>query len=201
MALGFALATWIRRLLDLVLVALIVIVLAAVTVTRVIPAITGAPTFVVAGGSMEPAVPLGSVIVTSPVAASDLRPGDVVSLRVGSQQAVFTHRITRIVPRDGAIWIETKGDANPTIDPSILPATSVVGRVDAAIPYLGYVVQLLVTAQGVVFLLSLGLVTLLGVWLLEGLEGDLRQARDGRSSHAGDASASADTLTDPGAAG
>ncbi|HEY4752843.1 MAG TPA: signal peptidase I, partial [Candidatus Limnocylindrales bacterium] len=178
MALGFALATWIRRLLDLVLVALIVIVLAAVTVTRVIPAITGAPTFVVAGGSMEPAVPLGSVVVTSPVAASDLRPGDVVSLRVGSQQAVFTHRITRIVPRDGAIWIETKGDANPTIDPSILPATSVVGRVDAAIPYLGYVVQLLVTAQGVVFLLSLGLVTLLGVWLLEGLEGDLRQARD-----------------------
>jgi signal peptidase len=200
MALGIALTTGIRRLLDLVLVSLIAIVLAAFTATRVIPAVTGAPTFVVAGGSMEPAIPLGSVVVTGPVAAADLRPGDVVSLQVGPQHAVFTHRITRTVARDGAIWIETKGDANPTVDPSILPATAVIGRVVASIPYLGYVVQLLATAQGVVFLLSLGLVTLLGVWLLEGLEADLRNTWAGRP-HAGDVAASAEALTDTGAPG
>jgi signal peptidase len=200
MAIGIGLTSGIRRLLDLVLVGLIAVVLAALTVTRVIRAITGAPTFVVAGGSMEPAVPLGAFVITSPVAAADLRPGDVVSLQVGPQHAVFTHRITRTVTRDGAIWIETKGDANPTIDPSILPASAVVGRVDASVPYLGYVVQLLATFQGVAFLLSLGLVTLLGLWLFEGLEGDLRQTHDGSLSHAGDVVASAE-LTGPGAAG
>ena len=37
--------------------------------------------------------------------------------------AIFTHRIVRIAERAGAIWIETKGDANATADPSLTPAT------------------------------------------------------------------------------
>jgi signal peptidase len=178
MPLVFAATTIFRRMLDLLLLALILIVLSALVVARVIPAITGAPTFVVAGGSMEPTIQLGSVVVDAPVHPADLAVGDVVSIKVGPAQAVFTHRITRLVPRNGALWIQTKGDGNETEDPSIVPATDVIGRVSVVVPGLGYVVQLLASLTGVAFLVSLGMLTLLGAWLLEILEDDQRAARE-----------------------
>ena len=103
--------------------------------------------------------------------------GDVVSVRVGEQQAVFTHRIVRIVPRDDGLWLETKGDANEKADPSIIPATAVIGRLEATIPYAGYAVRLLSTSQGVLFLLALGVLILAGAWTLESLELDQEAAR------------------------
>ena len=166
-----------RRMLDLVLLVLILVVLAALVVARVIPAGTGAPTFVVGGGSMEPTIHLGSVIVDAPVKPADIAVGDVVTVKVGPTQAIFTHRVTRLVNRDGALWIETQGDANPTPDPSIIPVTTVLGRVSVVVPGLGYVVTLLATLSGVAFLVSLGILTLLGAWLLEILEEDQRIAR------------------------
>jgi signal peptidase len=174
MNLAIAFTATLRRFLDLVLLALILTVLASLVVARVVPAITGGPTFVVGGGSMEPNVPIGSVVVDAPVAAADLQIGDIVSVKVGTQETVFTHRITRLIQRDGALWIQTKGDANPAEDPSIIPATTVAGRVATVIPYLGYPIQLLSSLAGVAFLLSVGMVTLLAAWLLETLEDDQR---------------------------
>ena len=143
-------------MLDVLLSVLILFVLGIVVIARVIPAVTGGGTFVVGGGSMEPAIPLGSVVVAIPVATDQLAPGDIVSVRVGEQQALFTHRIVRLVDREDGLWLETKGDANDDPDPSIIPATSVVGRVAVTIPLLGYAVRLLGTMQGILFLLALG---------------------------------------------
>lgn len=177
MSLGIAPIATLRRLLDLALLLLIALVFASLVVARVVPLVTHSPTFVVAGRSMEPTIHLGSVVITQPVVPADLRAGDVVSLRVGAQDAVFTHRIARVATAaDGSRWIETKGDANPSADPTLVPASAVLGRVAVAVPYLGYLVQLLATAQGIALLVSLGLVTLLGAWLLEELENDRRTA-------------------------
>jgi len=199
MSLVIAATAIFRRMLDLVLLALILIVLTALVVARVIPAVTGGPTFVVGGGSMEPTIPLGSVVVDAPVKAADLAVGDVVSIKVGPAQAVFTHRITRLVTRDGALWIQTQGDANDTEDPSIVPAATVLGRVSVTIPGLGYVVQLMATMAGVAFLLSLGMLTLLGAWLLEILEEDQRTAWSHRRVPVG--AMAVDVAAEPGAAG
>ena len=166
-----------RRILDILLIGLIVLVVATVLVARVIPALTGGSTFVVGGGSMEPTIPFGSVVIATPVARRDLAVGDIVSVKVGTQEAIFTHRITRLVPRDDGLWIETKGDANGQPDPSIIPATAVIGRVAVTLPYAGYAVRLLSTAQGVMFLLALGIFVLAGAWLLETLEIDQVVAR------------------------
>jgi signal peptidase len=174
-----------RRVLDLLLIGLILVVLASLAAARVLPAVTGAPTFVVAGGSMEPTIHLGSVAVDSRVTPGDLAVGDVVSIRVGPAQSVFTHRITRLVPRADGLWIETKGDANSTVDPSIIPSSDVVGRVSVVVPGLGYVVQLLSTFSGVAFLTMLGIMALLGTWLLESLLDDLRVSRRPRPAPVG----------------
>ncbi len=84
---------------------------------------------------MEPTIPLGAAVIVEPVAPADLAVGDIVSLRSGPQRAVFTHRIIRIADRDGEVWIETQGDANDAPDPSITPATAVIGRVAVIIPW------------------------------------------------------------------
>jgi signal peptidase len=166
-----------RRMLDVLLGVLILFVLGIVVIARVVPAVTGGGTFVVDGGSMEPAIPLGAVVVAIPAATEQLAPGDIVSVRVGEQQALFTHRIVRLVDREDGVWLETKGDANDDPDPSIIPATSVVGRVAVTIPLLGYAVRLVSTAPGILFLLALGAFLLAAAWLLESLEIDQAAAR------------------------
>jgi signal peptidase I len=174
-----------RRILDVVLLALIAIVIVTVVVARVVPMVTGGSTFVVGSGSMEPNVPVGAAVIALPVEASDVAVGDVVSLHAGNAHAVFTHRVTRLVDRDGALWIETKGDANDHVDPSITPFSDVIGRVGMTIPYLGYVVILLSTMQGVAFLLAASILVLAGVWLLETVEEDGRIEHARRAARAG----------------
>ncbi len=151
-----------RRGLDLALLALVAVVVSALLIARVVPMLTGAPVFVVGGGSMEPAIHLGSIAVDLPVAATSLAVGDIVSLTAGPQRAVFTHRITRLVPRDDGLWLETKGDANRTIDPSLVPASAVLGRVGLVVPILGVAVGVLGTASGLalIFMIAVGLLAL-----------------------------------------
>ena len=166
-----------RRMLDVLLGVLILFVLGIVVIARVIPAVTGGGTFVVGGSSMEPAIPLGAVVVAIPVATEALAPGDIVSVRVGEEQALFTHRIVRVVDREDGLWLETKGDANDDPDPAIIPATSVVGRVAVTIPLLGYAVRVVGTVPGIMFLLALGAFMFAAAWLLESLEIDQAAAR------------------------
>jgi signal peptidase len=166
-----------RRTLDVLLVVLIALVLATVAIARGVPWVTGGQTFIVGGGSMEPTIPFGAVVFALPTTDQDLVVNDVVSVQVGEEKAVFTHRIIRIVDIDGATWIETKGDANEDADPSIIPATAVIGEVHTMLPVAGYAVRLLSTAQGVMFLLAFGVLVLAAAWLLESLEIDQALAR------------------------
>ncbi len=162
-----------RLVIDLAVLAVVVIGLGGVVLGRGLPLI-GHPVFVVAGPSMVPAIDVGAAVVLETVAPDDLRVGDVVSLRSGSARAVFTHRIVRIAERDGSIWLETKGDANAKSDPSITPASDVIGRVVVALPVAGYALTVLTAPSGVVFILSTGTLLLLAGWWLESIARDHR---------------------------
>ncbi|HEX6869442.1 MAG TPA: signal peptidase I [Candidatus Limnocylindrales bacterium] len=156
------------RVIDLVVVALIVLVVTVLVAGRGLP-LTGHPVLVVGGPSMEPALPVGGVVVLESVAPEALAVGDVVTIRSGPTRALFTHRVTRIVERDDGLWIETKGDANAAVDPSISPVAAVVGRVSWHAPLIGYAVALLSSLSGVVFVLAAGATLLLFGWTLEAL--------------------------------
>jgi signal peptidase len=161
-------ALWAREAIDAALILLVTLCLLTIALGRIVP-MTGRTTLAVAGGSMEPAINLGSAIVVEPVDARSLAVGDVVSLRSGPNNAIFTHRIIRVVVRDGTVWIETKGDANATADPSMTPASQVIGRASVTIPGAGYLIALLSSLHGIVFLVSLGLVLLISATMLETL--------------------------------
>jgi signal peptidase len=155
-----------RRAVDLALLVVIALGLSTVILGRILPA-TGHPVLIVAGPSMEPALALGSAIVLERVDKSELAVGDVVSLRTGPSQAVFTHRITRIAEREGVPWIETRGDANAQVDPSLTSSEAVMGRVAVGLPLAGYLLTLVTSPIGVIFALSLGGSLLVIGWLLD----------------------------------
>lgn len=82
----------------------------------------------VQGGSMQPAIANGSLLITVPSAAADVRPGDVVSI-VGSDHIRVTHRVVDVV--DGQVT--TRGDANSVADPA--PYTG--DRLDLVVAHIG----------------------------------------------------------------
>lgn len=162
-----------RRICDSLLIVLIAVVLFGVVLGRLVP-LSGRTTLIIGGGSMAPALPIGAAVVVEPVDPGTLRVGDVVSLRSGSDlQSIFTHRVTSIVPRENTVWVETKGDANADVDPSIASAEHVIGRVSATIPYAGFLLALLSVPSGVLFVVLLAAVLLTLIWLLESFEVDL----------------------------
>jgi signal peptidase len=161
--------TLVRRVIDVGLLALIVVVACAVILGKGAP-LVGRETIVIGGASMEPTIPLGAAIVVGPVDPAGLAVGDVVSMQIASEHATYTHRIVDVVDRPDGRWIRTKGDANPDPDPTLVPASAVIGRVELAVPLMGYLLALLSLPVGVIFVLGLAATLLAIAWLLESLE-------------------------------
>ena len=137
--------------LDAVLIALAVTSIAGAVVARVLP-MTGHELVVVVGGSMEPAIPVGSLVVLENVPIGELRSGDVVSIRAAADRSVVTHRIVRILERGTAVWLELRGDANAQPDPVLVPATAVLGRSILIEPGLGRTLSTFATPSGFLIL-------------------------------------------------
>ena len=161
--------TALRRIVDLGLVALIILVLVGIVLGKGVP-LVGRQSIVIGGGSMEPTLGLGSAIVIRPVDPASLAVGDIVSMQVGPERTTYTHRIVAVVDRADGRWIRTKGDANAAPDPTLVPAGAVLGRVELVIPYAGYLLALLSLPLGVMFVLGLAATLLAIAWLLESLE-------------------------------
>ena len=165
-----------RRIVDICLVALILVVLGAVVLGKGAPLVER-QSIVIGGGSMEPTLGLGSAVVVRPVDPATLAVGDIVSMQVGLERTTYTHRIVEVVDRPEGRWIRTKGDANAEPDPSLVPATAVIGRVELVVPFAGYLLAFLSLPMGVMFVIGLAATLLAIAWLLESLEPAPRPAR------------------------
>lgn len=96
-------------------------------------------------GSMEPAIPVHSFIVTEEVDPSSLQVGDIITFRAtesSMEGALNTHRITSVYEENGQLMFHTKGDANAVEDSAPVAAVNVVGRVVFVSAALGTVVSL-----------------------------------------------------------
>ncbi len=154
---------WTRRTLDAILLVALVAVALTAGVALLAPA-TGGRTMVIGGGSMEPTIPKGALILAAPAEA--YRVGDVVAVQQGGSTP-YTHRITRLAELDGEPYVETKGDANEAPDPAIIPVGSIIGRVDLSLPLLGYLGLLLGSMPGLVGFVAVGGSLLLASGALE----------------------------------
>jgi signal peptidase len=154
-----------RRLLESLLLALVAGTLALVALAHLAPAM-GHPVFIIRSGSMTPAIPVGGAVVLDLQPADDIRVGDVVTLRL-DDGAIFTHRVTRLVAVQGIADVETKGDANQTVDPTLTPLNHVIGRVALTLPFVGFLVAALATPAGYATVLLACLTLFAALWLLD----------------------------------
>ena len=97
-------------------------------------------------GSMSPAIPTGSLAMAKEVPASDLRVGDVVTVRVGD--TLVSHRIVDVTHHDRTATLRLRGDANDSPDEQS-SVVSTAPRMVASVPVAGSVLAWLSRAPGI----------------------------------------------------
>jgi signal peptidase len=143
-----------RRLVGMVVRgALVTAVLGLVAILA--PLLMGWQVYVVEGASMEPSIPMGSIITVRPAVHGELQTGDVITfVDLAHRQARITHRVTEVAALDDRPTIRTRGDANLVEDVWQVPSDQPLGKVVYFVPVVGYLVFYLGTTQAKVALLA-----------------------------------------------
>ena len=157
----------VRRALDVAL-GLFVLAVVLVALSANLAPHVDARLLAIRSGSMQPSIPVGSVVAVGAIDPDQLAVGDVVTVSLEGG-AVLTHRIESIVESDGERRLRLKGDANPVSDPVLVGASAVVGRVEWSLPLLGYLLAMLAMPTGIAALLSMGGALFAAGWLLDDL--------------------------------
>lgn len=106
-----------------------------------LPRILNVQALIVLTGSMEPALPVGSVAFVEKSGASEVENGDIITFARPEQarRVLVTHRVIEVVEGENGTSFRTQGDANNTADDWLVPETLVMGEVRTVVPYVGYV--------------------------------------------------------------
>lgn len=135
------------------------------------PRLAGIKTYVVISGSMEPAIPVGSMVYSKEVDPKTLETGDVIVFYnskagqgdAGTEDIIpITHRVVLNDTKAGEIT--TKGDANEQADIFKVTYLNVEGKVIFHIPQLGYLAAPLSSTMGKI---AIALIILAGYLLTE----------------------------------
>lgn len=138
----------------------------------------GVKSYVVLTGSMEPTIPVGSIIYT--LKTPEYKSGDVVAFESGG--VTVTHRINGVkneagqnvsllvsplegLKKNEPIFYQTKGDANKKEDSKLVPQKNVSGQVLTYLPFSGKLIFFLKTIPGFLLLIILPTLIFIGVEL------------------------------------
>jgi signal peptidase len=173
---------WRRRVVS-ILTLLVMIGSLLLAAILVLPTLLGYERYVIVSGSMEPTIPVGSVIYDEVVPVDEIKVHDVITFVPPPEYGIddpVTHRVVRIstagknTSHPGARVFETQGDANEDPDAwqMVLDGPD-QARYTRHLPYVGYIymalqvrwVQLLVIAVPTLGLIIYILVTM---WRLSG---------------------------------
>lgn len=129
---------WVKSIVSWLVLLLL---LAILMLTIVIPRLTGSTPYTVLTGSMRPTYPPGTLIVVKPHDPATLGVGDAITFQKESgDPEVVTHRIIESRRNSkGETTFVTQGDANPSRDKNPVVAEQIRGKVWYSVPYLGYV--------------------------------------------------------------
>lgn len=145
----------IMRFLGMIVIGIIIII----SILLILPF----DKYVIQSGSMEPTLPVGSIIYVSNEKPENIKTGDIITFYANRESTVpTTHRVIEIDATKRQFI--TKGDANEKED--IIPVSWLfyIGKVAFHIPMIGFVLASLTTINGKIFLIS-GL--LVGIVLIE----------------------------------
>lgn len=150
-----------------VITTILVVAVIIVAILLVGVRLVGFQVFTVLSGSMEPTYHTGSLLYVQKVDHTELTSGDVITFMV-DESTVATHRIVEVVPDDEdptVIRYRTKGDANNSVDGTLVHYKNVIGTPFFSIPKLGYVANYIQNPPGTYIAIAGGAILLLLVFL------------------------------------
>lgn len=113
----------------------------------VLPEAIGWHTYNVISGSMEPSIPIGSLIYVKEGAPEDVQTDDVIAFySAGQDGSIITHRVVSNNVVSGLFT--TKGDANAGEDPEPAAYDRYIGKVNLHIPGMGKLLILMTSFYG-----------------------------------------------------
>lgn len=112
---------------------LMLLVVIAATIPLTVPNFMGYEIFNVVSGSMEPTIPVGSIIYVKEIDPVEIESGDIIAFQSGD--SVIMHRVTQNKVVEGTFT--TKGDANNGEDMNDVSYDNLIGIVVKHIPILG----------------------------------------------------------------
>lgn len=126
-------------------ILLILVIVACIPLT--VPRLMGYQLYTVVTGSMEPEIPVGSMVYVKSIVPKEIKEKDVIAFYGGRDtNAIITHRVIDNNVISGQIT--TKGDANKTEDMNPVSYSDVIGIVEYTIPKAGALAQTFTSAQG-----------------------------------------------------
>ena len=148
-----------RRLPDMILVLVFLIAVSTILLSSVF----AFKLAVIRSGSMEPAMPVGTLVVWHSVDPADIEVGDVIAFNSSTDADItVSHRVIGVLDNG----FRTKGDANENPDLEVVPASDVIGKVDFDIPHVGSLLMriehFIHTSLGFTLLIGIPAVLLIG---------------------------------------
>ena len=153
----------ILNVISTILVAIVVVLALLLVGARFI----GLNVYTVLSGSMEPTYHVGSLIYVKDVDTDELKAGDVITYML-DEDTIVTHRIADVIPDEtdpSIIRFQTKGDANDSVDGSLVHYKNLIGTPVFSIPKLGYLANYIQKPPGRYIAISAGAIILLLVFL------------------------------------
>ncbi len=140
---------------------LLIVIVIMLCSLLVLPGIFGFHMYHVISGSMEPAVPVGSLLYVRSGQPEDVEEGGIIAFYSSLEDGgVITHRVVKNNVVSGTFI--TKGDANEKEDPSPAAYADYIGEIALTVPYMGKLLTVMTSLYGKV---AAGCVIGLGVAL------------------------------------
>lgn len=119
------------------------------------PSLFGYKLYTVESGSMIPELKINSLIIVKKTLPKEIEIGDIITYYGKRSSTRVTHRVVDVGGENE--YFITRGDANNVEDSLPVEKERVVGKVIYSIPYLGYILKFLSSIQGIVFIVSMGI--------------------------------------------
>ena len=126
---------------------IVLVLLILVCVPLTIPRMIGYNIYTVVSGSMEPAIPVGSLVYINNMAPEDVQENEVIAFYGATDgSSIITHRVVTNSTVMGEFI--TKGDANEEKDMNPIPYSHFIGKVVLTVPKVGGIAQTFTSTTG-----------------------------------------------------
>ena len=133
---------------------ILLIAIIAICVPLIVPKTMGYQLYTVVSGSMEPAIPTGSLVYVKYIQPEEIQTEDVIAFYgTDADGSIVTHRVVSNSAAMGNFI--TKGDANSDNDMNPIPYANYIGKVQLSVPKLGGIFQTITGTNGKIAAVSM----------------------------------------------